>query len=395
MKLTAAQARRVALSAQGFDVARPTGRVTAKHLHKALDRLKVIQVDSVNVLVRSQELPLFARLGAHPRSLIPDALDRGELFEYWAHEAALVPVALRPHMGWRMQRARDGAMYSGLRQLAERRPDFVAGVLDEVRQNGPMVASSVSSFVGKSGSWWSWDDTKAALEYLFWVGDLSARRKANNFERVYGVPEAILPAHVMAQPAIDDATAQRELTLASIDALGVGTATDIADYFRQKNAPVKAILAELVTDGLVMKVDVDGWTEPGYSLPTVKVPRQVRARALLSPFDPMVWCRPRTERLFDFHYRIEIYTPAPKRTYGYYVLPFLLGDSLVGRTCLKADRANSTLMVNTAWVEPGHDHDHVAEALAGELHLMADWLELDDVSLPERGNLAAALSAAL
>jgi uncharacterized protein len=395
MQLTVAQARRVALAAQGFGAARPSGRVDARHLRKVLERLKIIQVDSVNVLVRSQELPLFARLGPHPRTLLPDAIDRGELFEYWAHEAALVPIELRPHMGYRMQRARDGQMYAGLRQLAERRPEFVAGVLEEVRAHGPMVASAVSSFVGKSGSWWSWDDTKAALEYLFWTGDLTARRKANNFERVYAVPDALFPEHVVAQPPLDPAHAQRELTLASVDALGVGTATDIADYFRQKNATVKAILPELVDSGDVVSVSVDGWKEPGFALATMKVPRTLGARALLSPFDPVVWCRPRTERLFDFHYRIEIYTPAPKRTYGYYVLPFLLGDQLVGRTCLKADRANATLQVNTAWMEPGHDAGVVAGALAEELRLMAQWLELDSISTPERGNLASDVAHAL
>jgi uncharacterized protein len=394
-RLTAAQARRVALGATGLAASRPAGRVDRRHLDRVLDRIKVIQVDSVNVLVRSQELPLWARLGPHSRRLIPDAVERGDLFEYWAHEAALVPRHLHPAMRYRMARARTSESYGGLRALAQRRPEFITAVLDEVRQVGPIEASKLSSSTGKSGSWWGWDDTKAALEYLFWTGELTARRRPNNFAREYALPAHFIDAGTLALRDLPEDEARRLLLMEAADALGVATLADLADYFRQKVTDARPIVADLVRGGDLIEVGVEGWKDAAYALASFTIPRTARAATVLSPFDPVVWFRPRAERLFNFEYRIEIYTPAPKRTYGYYVLPFLLGDQLVGRLDLKADRAAGSLLVQSAWIEPDAKPGEVAVAMATELTSMAEWLGLDSVTPPIRGTLAAHVSAAL
>jgi uncharacterized protein YcaQ len=370
------EARRLALAAQGFGVARPTGRVDRRHLPRALEHMGLIQIDSVNVLVRSQELPLFARLGPHPRGLIPDATAAGELFEYWVHEACHVPT--EHHRLHRWQMAKDHK-WSRFMQLEQRRPGYVDEVYRRVAAEGPVAAGDLEARVGKKGSWWDWDDGKAALEHLFWSGRVSAWRRPTDFARLYDITERVLPAEVLAQPTPTEAEARKELLVLAARHHGVGTLDDLTDYHRQKNAPCRPLVQELVDEGRLVPVSVEGWVKPAYRHPEVVVPRRVGARALLSPFDPVVWYRERTERLFGFRYRIEIYTPAPKRQYGYYVLPFLLGDELVARVDLKADRRNGVLRVPGAFAELGVPVGEVAEALAAELLLMAEWLGLEQV----------------
>ncbi len=384
----------MALAAQGLHTSRPTGRIDRRHLRKVFDTIGVVQIDSVNVLVRSQELPLFARLGDHPRTLIPEATASGELFEYWAHEAAHVPVQHHRLFRWKMDEAKKGAMWSGLRELQQTKPRFVRDVLTKVRDEGPLVAGDVKTRTGPKGSWWDWDEGKAALEYLFWTGQLTATRREKDFARVYDIPERHIPAHALDTPTPTTTEARRELLLLAAKSLGVGTAKDLADYFRQKLTAATPHIAHLVKTGALEQVQVEGWREPAYVHPEARSPRAVSGRALLSPFDSLCWFRPRLERLFDFNYRIEIYTPAPKRVYGYYVLPFLLDDRLVARVDLKADRHTSRLMVNGVFAESGIDRKRVASELADELALMARWLGLDSVHVGTRGDLSSLVKRA-
>ena len=393
-EVSVAAARRMALAAQGLHTTRPTGRIDRRHLRKVFDTIGVVQIDSVNVLVRSQELPLFARLGDHPRTLIPEATASGELFEYWAHEAAHVPVQHHRLFRWKMDEAKKGAMWSGLRELQQTKPRFVRDVLKKVRDEGPLVAGDVKTRTGPKGSWWDWDEGKAALEYLFWTGQLTATRREKDFARVYDIPERHIPAHALDTPTPKAAEARRELLLLAAKSLGVGTAKDLADYFRQKLTAATPHIAHLVKTGALEQVQVEGWREPAYVHPEARSPRAVSGRALLSPFDSLCWFRPRLERLFDFNYRIEIYTPAPKRVYGYYVLPFLLDDRLVARVDLKADRHTSRLMVNGVFAESGIDRKRVASELADELALMARWLGLDSVHTGTRGDLSSLVKRA-
>jgi uncharacterized protein YcaQ len=388
IELSAGQARRMAIAAQGLVDRRPTGRVDRRHLRKVFDRVNVIQVDSVNVLVRSQELPVFARLGAHPRTLITDGLADGELFEYWAHMAAIVPSSQHRLFRWRMTKDHG---WSGVEALGNRRPDYTAEVLARIRDSGPITAADLEQRVGPKGSWWSWDDGKLALEHLFHHGDVTAIRRRSDFARLYDLPERVLPAAALDAPTPSEPEARKELLALAARSLGVATLEDLTDYHRQKNAPCKPLIAELVEDGVLRPAAVEGWTRPAFVHRDAVIPRIVRARALLSPFDSLIWRRERTERLFDFHYRIEIYVPAPKRVFGYYVLPFLLGDRLVGRVDLKADRAAGVLRVQGSYTEPGVDGGEVAANLAEELRLMAAWLGLDVVAITDRGDLAPRL----
>ncbi len=395
VRISAAQARRVALGAQGFAEPRPTGRVDRRHLRRALDRMGLIQIDSVNVLVRSQELPLFARLGPHPRSLIHDATAAGELFEYWVHEASHVPSAHHHLYRWSMQRR---LRWDALQRLARDRPGFVDEVYQHVADHGPIAAGDLKQREGKKGSWWDWDDGKIALETLFHEGRITARRRPNDFARMYDITERVLPAHVLAVPDMPEREARKELLVHAAGYHGVAALVDLCDYHRMKPTDCRPLVAELVEEGRLLPADVEGWTTPGYVLPGLSIPRSVRARALLSPFDPVVWQRDRAERIFGFRYRIEIYVPQPKRQYGYYVLPFLLGDELVGRVDLKADRARSTLLVQATWIEPhaqaaGRD-DEVASEMLGELQLLAAWLGLEQIEIVAAGNLASALTSA-
>ena len=387
-RLSLAQARRIALAAQGFADPRPTGRVDRRHFRRAIDRMGLIQIDSVNVLVRSQELPLFARLGPHPRTMIAEATAAGELFEYWVHEASHVPTAHHHLHRWRMDGPRKWETYW---KMDARRPGFVDEVLRRIELDGPLAAGDLSERVGKKGTWWDWDDGKVALEHLFSSGQVTAVRRASDFARLYDLTERVLPEHVLATPTPTEAEARKELLVLAAQHHGVGTMTDLTDYHRQKNAPCKPLLDELVEEGRLLPVQVEGWAKPAYLHPEAKLPRRINACALLSPFDPVCWNRDRNERLFGFHYRIEIYTPAPKRTYGYYVLPVLWGDSLVGRLDMKADRQTRTLLVKGSFAEPGAPVDAVAPDLVRELHAMVAWLGLDRVDIADRGDMASAL----
>ena len=363
-----------------------------RHLRKVLDHVGLIQIDSVNVLVRSQELPLFSRLGDHPRTLIPDATADGELFEYWCHEASHLPSSMHRLIRWRMEDARNGTMWPGLRKFAKSKPQFVQEVRDRVYNDGPLVAGDVKTRTGPKGSWWDWDDGKAALEYLFWTGEITAQRRTNDFARMYFAPHHVLPAEVLKAKTPTEREARSELLLLAAKSLGIATASDLLDYHRQRPGVAKPVLAELVQSGELEQVRVEGWRDVAYMVPGVAKPRSVNTRALVSPFDSLVWCRPRIERLWDFHYRIEIYTPQAKRVYGYYVLPFVLGDRIVARVDLKADRQAGVLLVPGAYSEPDVDLKHVVTELAAELKLMAQWLGLDAVKVGDNGDLSSKLS---
>ncbi len=389
--LSNSQARRLALGAQGFNEPRPTGRVDRRHLRRVVDRMGLIQIDSVNVLVRSQELPLFARLGPHSRSLIGDATRHGDLFEFWVHEACHVPMELYPLQRWAM---RGHARWKSLRAWAASNDRLVANVLDRVRDDGPIVASDLAMRDRPKGTWWDWDDGKLALEHLFRTGEVAARRRPNDFARLYDLAERVIPAEVLAQSGPPAHDAKKELLVRAARHHGVGTASDLADYHRL--AHTRTLLGELVEEGRLVPVTVEGWSRPAFLHPDAVIPRRVTARALLSPFDPVVWNRDRIERLFGFRYRIEIYVPAAKRQYGYYVLPFLLGNELVARVDLKADRSTGRLLVQSAYGEPGIDEAYVAAELAEELASMARWLGLDaGILVAARGDLAPALKRAV
>ncbi|MFZ9731126.1 MAG: winged helix-turn-helix domain-containing protein, partial [Ilumatobacteraceae bacterium] len=325
--LSVVDARRLALTTQGFGIARTRTTSSTSDALAVIKKLGVVQIDSVNVLVRSQELPLFARLGDHDRAAIPKATARGSLFEYWGHEAAHLPVDLQPLFRWKMDAARTGkAKHWGLTSFYEDNKSYVNRVLKHVEQNGPVTARSLSTRTEKKGTWWDWDEAKTALEYLFLTGQLMSRGRGTDFARIYDTPERVLPSRVLNAPTPSEHDARKRLLVRSAVALGVATAGDLADYYRQRPAIAKPLIAELTEEGVIREVVVDGWKEKAYVHRDATIPKQIRATALLSPFDSLVWCRPRNERLFDFHYRIEIYTPKPKRRFGYYVLPVLCGE---------------------------------------------------------------------
>ena len=352
----------------------------------------LIQIDSVNVLVRSQELPLFARLGPHPRTLIPEATAAGELFEYWVHEASHVRTEHHPLHRWRMAGDHKWGRYW---DLMERRPGFIDEVLRRIEVDGPLASGDLSERVGKKGQWWDWDDGKIALEHMFWDGTITATRRAGDFARLYDLSERVIPRAILDAPTPTEEEARRALLLLAAQHHGVATMEDLTDYHRQKNEPCKPILKQLVADGQLLQVEVEGWAKPAFLHPDARMPRRIDACALLSPFDPVCWNRDRTERLFGFHYRIEIYTPAPKRIYGYYVLPLLWGDALVGRLDLKADRKDGALLVLGSYGEPGVPVADVVDDLAPELLAMARWLGLERVDVRDRGDLALPLRRAV
>jgi uncharacterized protein len=380
-------ARRIALAAQGFSTSRPIGRVDRRHLAKSLGAMGVIQIDSVNVLVRSQELPLFARLGSHPRHLIPHATANGELFEYWGHAAAHLPTADHRLWRWKME-ASVGGPWRSIHDLRRRRPGYIESILERVRTQGAVTAGELSERTERKGPWWDWDDAKEALEYLFMSGQLTATRRGSDFARVYDLPHRVIPREHLKSPTPSRADAHRELLDKAGRSLGIATAYDLADYYRLQLSESKGYIEELVEAGRLRRVRVEGWKEVAFLHIDAREPRRVDAMALLSMFDPVVWNRRRDERLFDFHYRIEIYTPAPKRTFGYYVLPFLFGERIAARVDLKADRVSGALMASGLFAEEGVDRRRVAVALADELRLMADWLALDEVKIGRRGDLA-------
>lgn len=357
----------------------------------------VVQIDSVNVLVRSQELPLFSRLGPHDRSAIPKATASGRLFEYWAHAAAHVPTRHHRLWRWKMESHHDGP-WEVARDLRRRRRGYIDEVLTRVAAEGPVAAGDLSERTTKKNPWWDWDDAKVALEYLFYCGRVTATRRASDFARLYDLPERVIPAEHLAAPTPSRVDAHRELVEAAMSSLGVGTLKDVADYYRLKQDEVKPRLSELIDDGRVVPVVIDDLRGRFFMHADARVPRSIDARAFVSMFDPVVWHRDRGRWLFDFDYTIEIYTPAAKRRFGYYVLPFLSGDRLVGRADLKAERATGTLLVNGVFGELTIDAKRaraIATEMATELRLMADWLELDRVSVGNRGDLASRVRRAV
>jgi len=401
VRLSAAQARRVALAAQGFAETRPAGSVTRAHLRRLISRIQVLQLDSVSVAVRAHYAPMFSRLGPYDRDLLDaaawshSARSPRLLVEYWAHEAALMAVEDWPLLRWRMRE------YTGGRwgvDVVEKSPRLVDDVVAAVAELGPSTAGQIEAHLQSApklgkGTWWNRSETKWVAEALFASGVLTTAHRTG-FARHYDLVERVLPADVVARQ-VDDAEAVRELTLRAATALGVATEADIRDYFRLRPDQSKSAIAELVATGELEPVEVDGWTAPAYLRAGQTLPRGDRGTTLLCPFDPLIFFRPRIERLFGFHYRIEIYTPAAKRQYGYYVWPLLLDGELVARVDLKADRSAGVLQVVGAFAESDQDTRRVATAMAAQLQTMAGWLGLDAVAVGERGDLARALRRAI
>ena len=375
--LSIKEARALALAAQGFDSPRTKTKSTTADAVALIKKLGVIQIDSVNVLVRSQELPLFSRLGDHDRNAIPKATSQGKIFEYWGHEAAHLPVELHPMFRFKMHAARSGKLkHWGLTSFYAENKAFVKRILKHVEVNGSVTARELSTRTTKKSSWWDWDEAKTALEYLFLTGELMSCGRGSDFARVYDIPERVLPRKILQMPTPSETEARKELLVRAMRAQGVATMRDLADYYRQKPAVVKPMVSQLVEQGVLREVSVDGWQDKAYVHRNAQFPKRLFATALLSPFDSLVWCRPRNERLFNFHYRIEIYTPQAKRKFGYYVLPFMVNGEMVGRVDLKADRANSKLLVQRVHTERGVKRAAINEQLAVELQLMASWLGL-------------------
>ncbi|MDT5212499.1 MAG: uncharacterized protein QOK18_738 [Mycobacterium sp.] len=397
MKLSLEQARRVAVAAQGFGEPKPAGAVSRAHVRRLVSRIQVLQLDSVSVSVRAHYAPVFSRLGPYDR----DVLDRAAwthsaksprlLVEYWAHEAALMAVDDWPLMRWRMREYTHGRWGT---EIVRKNAKLAQDVIAAVAELGPSTAGQIEAHLeseprGRKGPWWDRSDTKWVAEALWASGVLTTATRVG-FARHYDLTECVLPAEVVTRE-VDDDEAVRELVLRSATALGVATETDIRDYFRLGAKQAKPAIADLVAEGELVPVEVDGWSAPAYLRAGQTVPRRDRGTALLCPFDPLIFFRPRVERLFDFHYRIEIYVPQPKRQFGYYVWPFLLDGRLVGRVDLKAERPADALNVVGAFAEPGENAARVTEALAGELRSMASWLGLADVTVGERGDLAGPL----
>jgi uncharacterized protein len=373
----------------------PSGQVTVRHLKRVLDRIGLIQMDSVNVLQRAHYLPLYSRLGPYPTDLLDRAAYRKprRMFEYWGHEASLLPVELYPLMRWRM---RNGSHWPGVMRIADERPDLAGWVRDEVEANGPLTAAQMEADVPKpSGNWgWNWSDVKILLEYQFLRGEVLVAARDTTFARLYDLAERVIPKHILELPTPTDEEAHRQLTSLATRALGVASEAEVRDYFRMSAKDTRAAISDLVDAGELTPVTIEGSRGVSYLHRDAKIPRRTNVSTLVSPFDPIVWHRPRSERLFEFYYRIEIYVPAAKRIHGYYVLPFMLGDRFAARVDLKADRQAGVLRVPAVFAEPGAPK-HTPEALAVELRRMADWLGLGAVAAPIGGDLAKPVTTAL
>jgi uncharacterized protein YcaQ len=392
--LSLAAARRIALAAQGLAGPRPSGEPGMRRLLALADRLNLFQIDSVNVIARAHYLPAFSRLGNYPRGLLDRAAwgKPRRLFEYWGHEASLLPLELHPLLRWRMARAERGeGGWGSLRAYADERRGEADAILGRIAAEGPLSASDLEK--GRSG-WWEWSGSKRVLEWLFWAGRITTATRRGSFERVYDLPERVIPRGILDLPTPEEADAHRGLLLRAARALGVATARDLRDYFRLSPANALPRIAELAEAGALVPVRIEGWRDTAYLHPETRQPRRVSGAALLAPFDPLIWERSRAERLFGLHYRIGIYTPAEKRVHGYYVLPFLLRERIAARVDLKSHRAAGGLLVQEAHLEPGAPGD-TAEALAAELRLMALWLGLERIEVKPRGDLAEGLRQAL
>jgi len=396
-RLTRAQVRRAHIAAQGLASPRPASP-NLGHVVRSIEKMGVLQIDSVNVVERAHQLTLFSRLGPYDPDLLWRALRERRIFEYWAHMASFLPIADWPLYRFRMQRI-HGEGWNAIRRLRSEAPGYIESVRRQVAERGPLTTSDLDDPGDRKGPWWGWADGKHVLEWLFETGDLAVADR-RNFTRCYDLAERVVPEeHFRAPgPPLDDAL--RILILRSAERMAVGSSGGLTDYYRVSMirglAPKPRRLVDaLAREGRLVEVDVEGMPGPMYLHPDATIPRRVEARALLNPFDPIVWYRERTERLYDFHYRIEIYVPAPKRVHGYYVFPFLIGDELVGRVDIKADRKAGVLRVPGAFIEEGQDPIRVAREAAIELHEMATWLGLGDVAVGQKGDLATALRRAV
>ena len=392
-QISAAAARRIALAAQGFGRARPAA-IGTRQLNDVVSRLGLLQLDSVNVFERSHYVPMFARLGSFDKANL-DRLTfarRSEYTEYWAHEAALIPLADWPLFRWRMEAYRDYyASRPGSWMHSNER--HISWVREELRAKGPLAASQIEDDSRKGASgWWEWSDTKHALEYLFRIGEVVSAGRTR-FERTYALPEQKIPTALLSESVGAD-EAVRRLNEKSARAHGIGSLRDLADYYRIKQGPAKVAVQSLVDEGALVPVTVEGWKVPGWLHRDARIPRRIETTALLSPFDPVVWERDRALRMFGFHYRIEIYTPAPKRQFGYYSLPVLIDEHIVGRIDLKSDRQNKVLRVQSAWLEDGVSPS-VAERIAPVLRETASWQGLNAIAVTNWGTLASALAVEL
>jgi uncharacterized protein len=394
--LSLAEVRRIALRAQGFGAPAKDGKPGRAALQHAIKEIGLLQLDSVNVLVRSHYLPLFSRLGPYDVPAL-DALSQRKpraLFEYWGHEASLIPVDLHHLFRWRMARAHGGkGLWGGPSKLAKDKPDFIRAVLNEIGERGPIGAGELSGGGKSTGNWWGWSEGKRALEYLFWTGQVTSAGR-RGFERLYDLPERVIPPKHLATPCPGEANAQRRLVDIAARAQGIATEVDLRDYFRLPVADTKARIAELVDEGALRPVAVEGWKQQAYLHRGAPTPASIEASALLSPFDSLIWMRPRTERLFGFHYRLAFYTPKHRRTQGYYVMPLLAGDRLVARVDLKSDRKNGRLLMLGGHAEPGVELGLVTRHLKPQLSRMAAWLGLEKVTVKSRTELANALRRA-
>ncbi len=387
-RLTNDQARRIALGAQGFATPHPTGRIDVRHFRRVLERIGLLQLDSVNVLERSHYLPMFSRLGPYDRP----AFDRwtassGELFEYWGHEASLIPVDRYPTFRFRMGEMKP---WGSVRRLLDERPGYIEDVLGQVAERGPLTVADLEDAGERGGPWWGYAPGKHALEWLFASGRVTAYR-SSSFGRRYDLPDRVVPASILEESPPDRAEAYRTLLVDAARHHGIGTVADLADYHRLHKPTARPVLEALAVEGAVVPVAVEGWQHPAYLHPEAATPRRPTGTALLSPFDSLIWNRDRVERMFGFRYRIEIYVPKEQRQYGYYVLPFLLDGELVARVDLKSDRKTQRLLVQAAHLEPGNDDSRVVPPLAAELQAMASWLGLDKTVVADRGDLARSL----
>jgi uncharacterized protein YcaQ len=398
--LSLAQARRVALAAQGFGVKRADRSVGMRDVQAVINRLGQFQIDSINVVRRAHYLPLFSRLGPYDTGLLDRAAHRAprRLFEYWGHAASLIDINLQPFLRFRAQPGfRD--VWTGVERVAQEQPGLVDSVLEQVSLHGPVSAREIEhEEVRSRDSWgWNWSSVKTILEWLFYTGEVTSQRRNAQFERVYDLPANVIPTAVLAVPTPAPEESVRELVRRAAQALGIASEFSLRDYFRTRPGMTRQAIAQLVEGGELLPVRVPGWEKQTYLWHEARFPRRVHSRALLSPFDSMVFERAQLEKLFGFLYRIEIYVPEPKRIYGYYVYPFLLGEQFVARVDLKADRAANTLRVNSAWIEASTSlsQTEVARELAAELSSMAGWLGLSGVEVLPRGDLSAALRVAV
>lgn len=389
-------ARRVALSAQGFSDPRPKGNPDRRHLRRVMKRLRVLQLDSIPIVARTQYMPFHSRLGPYDMSLLDHiAYSDDEWFEAWSHEASLLPVESEPLIRWTWERARAGETWKSLREVADREPAYVQSVLEEVRDRGAVAGGELSDprpLTDDGSGWWHRSLGVLALDWLYRTGELGIRRRGN-FEKVFSPIDDIVPAEVRALPAPSVEDAQRKLALSAVEALGVGTADDVADYFRLPIREIRTALDVLVEEGTVVPATVRGWHKPAFADPNARIPRMIRGSTVLSPFDPVVWKRDRAERLWGFEYKIEIYTPAAKRRWGYYVLPVMVDGHLVARLDVKTDREAGVLRIKASHVEAGYHNGDTAESVLSAIEDLRQLVGSSEVDIEDRGDFASALRA--